>query len=205
MGNLSPLCIPQKEPTGDWEDVVPYEATRGAPATRWQAGRQAAQLRSTDRLVSGRSSSQTANVAPSACISARIGARRMWSPLQQHRGIVGSLLYRINSILRSTQSMKKVTKKNCRGTKNRHTYTHVRTHLVFTSRSEYTLHCFECSCFLGHCCGWRLKLPLPRKRSNLASLETLRFEQQVPVIFGLFVAGCCCCCCSVCKDTYVCV
>lgn len=39
-----------------------------------------------------------------------------------------------------------------------------------------------------------MKLPLPRKRSNLASLETLRFEQQVPVIFGLFVASCCCCC-----------
>lgn len=43
-----------------------------------------------------------------------------------------------------------------------------------------------------------MKLPLPRKRSNLASLETLRFEQQVPVIFGLFVASCCCrCCCFV--------
>ena len=29
---------------------------------------------------------------------------------------------------------------------------------------------FKCSCFLGRCCGLWLKLLLPRKRSNLASL-----------------------------------
>ena len=86
--------------------------------------------------------------------------------------------------------------------------------LILCLLVTHTATLFECSCFLGRCCSLWLKLLLLGKRSNLASLYTLWFEQQVPVIFGCFVAGRCvfkyllwCVCVCFCKGvcTNVCV